>query len=349
MASNLDATCNFLLKSIRSSGLNFSFQETPFSMYVTIRKSFIQSKSTKSSSPDEKPVQHNDSVESELDKIKAKYDKLLNEQKSLQKANENIKSDFEEAINECEANNEVIGNLQKLNADQSEIIGNLKYKISNLQVEKTNLETKNKNVSVENKAFRKELKDLKNETTLRTEDLKFLKKENKDIENNYDKKIEELECTIGSLQKFKAEKIAEEKGETDRIEKKLKIIEKKEADLEIERINLETKANKMNVDNESKESQTDQHPDLPYEITSPLPPIFNSQLCHATPPIHFLSRSMPRLDKICWSKPNDCFVDEAEEFLNFQYDQQVQQYYLDAKQEAMDKRMGDMMDKTTAQ
>ena len=35
-------TCEFLLQQIRSSNLNFILEETPFSAYLTIRKSFLK-------------------------------------------------------------------------------------------------------------------------------------------------------------------------------------------------------------------------------------------------------------------------------------------------------------------
>ena len=38
-------TCEFLLSSIKSSNLNFNLQETPFSVHISIRKTFIKDKS----------------------------------------------------------------------------------------------------------------------------------------------------------------------------------------------------------------------------------------------------------------------------------------------------------------
>ena len=42
-------------------------------------------------------------------------------------------------------------------------------------------------------------------------------------------------------------------------------------------------------------SQTKSHPDIPYKLTDPLPPIFSMELRHKSRPIHFLSRSIPNL------------------------------------------------------
>ena len=81
---------------------------------------------------------------------------------------------------------------------------------------------------------------------------------------------------------------------------------------------------------EENSCQTDAHPDIPYKITVPLPPIFSSQLCHKSRPIH-LSDSLPSLDSICWSKPDGNFLDEAEEALNEQYDKEIREFYLDER------------------
>ena len=76
--------------------------------------------------------------------------------------------------------------------------------------------------------------------------------------------------------------------------------------------------------------QTDRHPNIPYSVTLPLPPIFNSDLCLYSPRIRTLSISLPKLDSMCWVKttPEDKLRDEAEEALNDKYDGEVRQFYL---------------------
>ena len=66
---------------------------------------------------------------------------------------------------------------------------------------------------------------------------------------------------------------------------------------------------------EEAASQTDSHPEIPYLVTGPLPPIFSSQLCFKSCPIHFLSRSLPNLNSFIWCPPADEYIDAAEEFL----------------------------------
>ena len=42
MSLDLETSCNLIVKSVRNSCLNFSMQETPFSLYLTIRKTFAK-------------------------------------------------------------------------------------------------------------------------------------------------------------------------------------------------------------------------------------------------------------------------------------------------------------------
>ena len=83
-----------------------------------------------------------------------------------------------------------------------------------------------------------------------------------------------------------------------------------------------------NLPSKSEASQTeDRDSDEPYKITSPLPPIFNSQLRYYTKPVKFLSKSLPSLDAICWADPSDS-EDDIDEILSEQYDQQVKDFYI---------------------
>ena len=78
--------------------------------------------------------------------------------------------------------------------------------------------------------------------------------------------------------------------------------------------------------------QTDHGPNIPYYVTSPLPPIFNSQLCFKTPPIKFLAKSLPNLQNNCWRQPDTNYTDKAEEALAEQHDRQVREFYLDERE-----------------
>ena len=84
----------------------------------------------------------------------------------------------------------------------------------------------------------------------------------------------------------------------------------------------------------SKSCQTEHSQDIPYRITAPLPPIFNSQLCYQSKQIPYLSRSLPNLSTVNWVMitEDDILQDEAEQALCDQYDRQILEYYDEARE-----------------
>ena len=90
----------------------------------------------------------------------------------------------------------------------------------------------------------------------------------------------------------------------------------------------------------------DQHPEIPYEISEPLPPIVSSDLCHTSPRIGYLSKSLPNFHMICLVTPDDNFQDEAEEALNEQYDRQIEEFYT-SKRERVKSLRAEKIDSTS--
>ena len=84
--STLKKSCDKIIGAVRSSGLNFSYQETPFSMYFTIRKSIVK---IKNSQEEHETFPDNENSEAELEALKSDYYKL--------------KLDYEDAIKDAEA------------------------------------------------------------------------------------------------------------------------------------------------------------------------------------------------------------------------------------------------------
>ena len=85
-----------------------------------------------------------------------------------------------------------------------------------------------------------------------------------------------------------------------------------------------------NLSSKTEASQTDRNSEMPYQITSPLPPIFNSQLLYKTKPVKFLSKSLPSLDAIGWASPSDIEGD-LDEMLSDMYDQEVKDLLMSEK------------------
>ena len=164
-----------------------------------------------------------------------------------------------------------------------------------LEKELESIHGKNMNFLDENEILSKKLQQKSSEI----EDLKPANKTATLAYNKLNQKIFEDREAI--TKDFKAQikswrkDLGEERREKIRAEKKLEDIMKKEAEA------------KTIVISESKTTQSEENSDIPYCITSPLPPIFSSNLCHISPRIRFLSNSLLDLDHILWVKPDNTY------------------------------------------
>ena len=156
---------------------------------------------------------------------------------------------------------------------------------------------------------------------------KNLKGENKDLST---------EVNIALHEKTQSAKQFENDIEMLREKLKIKVLETEEIvnEVEIERAEVKTLKDKIDIEKQSVSSQTNSHFDIPYLVTDPLPPIFSMELRYKTKPIHFLSKSIPNLDSILWCPPDDEYLDEAEEYLCQQYDREVKEFYIEAREKA---------------
>jgi FtsZ-binding cell division protein ZapB len=288
----VETSCRHIMNTVRSLPLNFNIVETPYSIYVTVRKSLL--KSTQSLD--------NQIVVDQDEKIK-----------KLEEANHHLKADLEEAVVESEEKAKLILDLKqtvknlcdKLDTTEK---NNLKLDtIKNVKDEEIEtIKTKNKNLVTDNKNLRKDFRELMQE-------LDRAKQE------SFESKTR-LESQVGQLENM----LKDQRSETKDV---LRNIEQEKAELEFFRV--QSKLEKKEI-----ASQTDSHPDIPYLVTDPLPPIFSLQLRYKSRPINFLSRSIPNLSSILWCPPDDEYCDAADEYLADQYDREIEEFYLEAREQA---------------
>ena len=94
-------SCQSILDTVRQSNLNFAIQETPFSIFITIRKSL-----NKTSNFEITPNQTHPSLAPEYPELRANL-------MQLEKANHILKSNYEAATLEIEENCHTILALEK--------------------------------------------------------------------------------------------------------------------------------------------------------------------------------------------------------------------------------------------
>ena len=115
-------SCAHIMRAVRSSGLTWGTQETPFSMFLTIRKRFL--KNAKISPYIARPPTHTLGV----DKGKQQYEQLLASHSEQQLTIQNLESGIERLRNDLEGevtNNEKLNN--SLNVSKA-LVNNLNTK-----------------------------------------------------------------------------------------------------------------------------------------------------------------------------------------------------------------------------
>ena len=151
---SVESSCEFLLHSVRSSNLNFICQETPYSIFLTVRKSLQKSFSQE--------IQDTPSLKTT----------------PTEDAFEQLKRDLEEAVTENESKQETIDSLEKT-------VEILREKLSQDDAKIKALENKNNfDIHEKKKALEKfEVSDRENNTEA---------KDKRDMVQDYTKKIEAL-------------------------------------------------------------------------------------------------------------------------------------------------------------
>ena len=136
MSARIESSYRAILNSARSSGLHFCLQETPYSCYITVRKSLINPNASHVFVPDQSSTRLKET--SEVDQIKSRNFFLEN-------SNVKISQSYQYAIEELE--------------ERAQSIGSLKSEIKNLTAElKKAYDENDKVVQVKVKAFKEEKK-----------------------------------------------------------------------------------------------------------------------------------------------------------------------------------------------
>ena len=142
-------SCAQIMRAVRSSGLTWGTQETPFSMFLTIRKRFL--KNAKISPYNARPPTHTLGV----DKGNQQYEQLLAISRESQLTIQNLESGMERLKNDLEGE---VNNSEKLNIALSvskALVNNLNTKYAEA-VEKVNLSAKiSVNLDTTSKALKK--------------------------------------------------------------------------------------------------------------------------------------------------------------------------------------------------
>ena len=197
--------CEMLLENVRASQLNFSIQDTPFSVYLTLRKSFskkIQNEVFKSQPA--APHRHfvdvsNDKMselECEIASLRIGNSNLAEKNKFLEDAQHTLAKNYDDEVS---YNEEIKAELEIL-ATKCKNIENLfeknEMKLNKIQNEKKVLELKHEKTCAEVNNLKSEKKEFEKEKNKISIAFKTAKKEAKENEHAYEKIVHNQEQKI---------------------------------------------------------------------------------------------------------------------------------------------------------
>ena len=194
MSLKIESSFKTIQDTVRSSGLHFCLQETPFSCYITVRKSLIHPQA-------HIPVPSSLGGNSEAELLKSRNI-------FLEKSNLEIKQSYHDAVDELEEKIHTITNLEMkvtaLTAKFDEVPREsdkiIESKVKDFVEENRKLQIKHELACAEIKNLKSERDDLKENLNSSSVALKSLGKENKEIKNKLEKQLHHLEVKNNDLE-----------------------------------------------------------------------------------------------------------------------------------------------------
>ena len=208
---NIKSSCDSIINNIRSSPLNYSLQETPFSLYLSIRKSI-----RKPSGIFIPEFENPELLENELEQetCKQEIERLSSKCEALEKACEALKNNYEDAVNDSEKKYKYIIDLEAIVKTLHEKVGEEKAASEDTLTKEAKaakevnrlLQIKHEKICSDNRILKKESEDLKKEIDIKNVALKSALKETKDATKIHEKDVRKYENEIENLLNYKMSK-----------------------------------------------------------------------------------------------------------------------------------------------
>ena len=204
MTVNIDHACSNILTSIRTSCLNYSSQETPYSIYITIRKSWKRDYQTHQAPLEQVQKKQQDGLNIKLVEVDTLNHELQSVRADLDtatKINNDLQRKLEEAVSKGNRNNK---EAEKLIARKDGECAALKNSIKNCTYENESLKRELKDVNKVLKSKKKEIYNLETFNYNNQDAVKMAKtdaKEQKAEKEKQIKKVNMLEKKLDNLQK----------------------------------------------------------------------------------------------------------------------------------------------------
>ena len=165
--SNPQDACEKVMQLVRASQLNFCSKETPYSVFLTLRKSFTKNSSKPPTSSHQSVPQSQQVVETSKQQMEVYLTALQNEVLLMKIENSNLENDkviltknYQEELYFSENKILEFKQLESAHRTLSTNFQKLEEKSAQVKSEKTTLESKHSKVCLEQKALKSENNDL---------------------------------------------------------------------------------------------------------------------------------------------------------------------------------------------
>ena len=279
----VNQVCATILDNVINSGLDFSINQTPYSIHFSLRKKYSRNSSNKTllnspslntALPQETLV---DNFRQELLHTRNEYVKLYNMYTAEQEARSKLDQE----------NKELIENLAK----KEENFENVK----SLRNENKSLKEKLENKRFEVRHFKTDLENEKKEKNVLSVALKASKAGTKEQRTEFEKKVFDLEKKVVELNDFKQRKHAEERDlkimnrkELKKANQKLKKEKKKDISVEDDQIKYDINLNPVEntiletkVESDCDKDTLEEKPDLNHNLSAEEKPEPDEEVAHS--------------------------------------------------------------------
>ena len=178
MSANIHNLVDKILYSVRSSNLNYTCQETPYSVYLTIRKSWRKHQGVQQL--DEPPQQLPQSLYMEVNDLRGELDDLKVRLQTSKHAEDELKAQVDVAVGELNGYKE---ETEKVIVRKNDEIENLKNSIKASKVDKENVCRELKDLKKIITTKEKEIYKLETSETNHLDSINNAKSENKKLKH----------------------------------------------------------------------------------------------------------------------------------------------------------------------
>ena len=262
------SSCQEIINSVRSSSLNFNIQETPYSIYFTVRKTI-----SKAANLHHVPLlKHPLNISDQSEDILIENDSLLRKLDNLKNSNTTLQENYEKTLADCVHLEDLNENLEKdlsnfrdkLQFLESDKVGLVNYNtklkddnnflVSRVEASEASLEEVRSNDELESAVAELELS--KNETERILKEKGILEEEILYLKLS-DKNQKGINIRLNTeMNRFRARVLKEKVEALKSLKKEIKLWKKKLGNERRKRINLERKLSKAESYNSLQPSST---------------------------------------------------------------------------------------------